>query len=1101
MKDLTPFISVVILFLLLFRNFFSEGFLVYPDFFQIFGAVSGFKALPLYLSSWSFGAMGSINITSLPDYVILGLLSDLGIVGVITEIFTIFFFLSISCIALYFIIKRVTNNPWIISFLEVLYFLTPTLFIEIFNGSADFTFYAMAPAFFLLSLDSIIYRKLSSMIYLGILLGFGVFWNPYAIIFIIPLLLTMLIISLLNSRSFRNIFTSFAFTVFPMVLAVLLNFPYFMSYFTSPSTLGNSLATISNTQGSFMLLTYQWATPLRSLTLLAASLFPRYSLFYSPLMNNLLYILPFGALLGFILPSTGQWHRTLKGTSAILIILSYSLIELGHYGLIELLFNRIPILYVDNYPDSFSILLNLGYSIIISLSFVSIFQNGIKSKTRAITKDPKKLKLRATKLFMSLLPMLVIVLLLLPANSYLTDGNFNLSSISQNTGFPPQWSPIAPASYYEIYQYLQVHNGLYNERPLILPYPGFNGGQEFRGFDPFLFDTENSSILNASTYINLERNPSAYYSTVVVNDLVNNSTNMIGIPLGYASVKYIIVDKSLNFTSLPTWYFGSMTGNPIYFMRILKNQSDLNLIFDNSTFAVFLNENFRPYVQQYTSSSVIAYNQGNVGRNLNLGISLNYSSIKEWTIGSAYASVKYNVSLNSFILNNTKLGFYKISFYNNTGSGDVNVMEIGGNTPLYMESNRLTASNLVYDFTINISTPVPVPDNTFVTLAGFNGSGNLIWLKPYYPNNNQPSNTITAAFNPDVINASTRSFSIIISLPESNGNQTTEETFSNLFVRVTPPSQPNVALLPVLMYDVMGNSSFNQTFPYLISSKNISTASVSIPKVASLIEINTNTNCSISNSPTKNYLYILSNYYGSKVPLNLQIAKTPSGIGGYSVVSDSNSTAKILHLTNYKFTNQVAIYAKGRGAISVTLENLNKYINMSYYINTSTFNWYKAKLLNGSYYVSSIRLNGSLFLNSVMISLLNESSTRNNDSPVNTASNYSNTYSSFKFYLNDNTTYVFLSQSYSNLWFLSIHNETINPMIGIVFGNLFIVNSENALYNQTVSIEIRGQSLRYIEISIQGIAWTIIAVYGIQRTAKRIKKYKEMKFQNSNNVQ
>ena len=380
MKDLTPFFSAIILFLLLFRNFFSEGFLVYPDFFQIFGAVSGVKALPLYLSSWSFGAMGSINITSLPDYVILGLLSDLGIVGVITEIFTIFFFLSISCIALYFIIKRVTNNPWIISFLEVLYFLTPTLFIEIFNGSADFTFYAMAPAFFLLSMNSIIYRKLSSMIYLGILLGFGVFWNPYAIIFIIPLLLTMLIISLLNSRSFRNIFTSFAFTVFPMVLAVLLNIPYFMSYFTSPSTLGNSLATISNTQGSLMLSTYQWATPLRSLTLLAASLFPRYSPFYSPLMNNLLYILPFGALLGFILPSTGQWHRTLKGTSAILIILSYSLIELGHYGLIELLFNRIPILYVDNYPDSFSILLNLGYSIIISLSFVSIFQNGIKSK-------------------------------------------------------------------------------------------------------------------------------------------------------------------------------------------------------------------------------------------------------------------------------------------------------------------------------------------------------------------------------------------------------------------------------------------------------------------------------------------------------------------------------------------------------------------------------------------------------------------------------------------------------------------------------------------------------------------------------------------------
>ena len=148
-----------------------------------------------------------------------------------------------------------------------------------------------------------------------------------------------------------------------------------------------------------MLSTYQWATPLRSLTLLGASLFPRYEIFYSSPMNNLLYILPLGALLGFILPSTGQWHRTLKVTSAILIILSYSFIELGHYGIMEILFNRIPILYVDNYPDSFFILLNLGYSIIISLSFVSIFQNGSKSKTISIVRDPSKLILKATKLF------------------------------------------------------------------------------------------------------------------------------------------------------------------------------------------------------------------------------------------------------------------------------------------------------------------------------------------------------------------------------------------------------------------------------------------------------------------------------------------------------------------------------------------------------------------------------------------------------------------------------------------------------------------------------------------------------------------------------
>lgn len=1089
-RELAPLISFIIILMALFRNFFSHGFLVYPDFFEIFRAVRGFQALPLYLSSWSFGYMGSINITSLPDYVILGFISDLGIVGIFTEIFTILFFLSISSIAIYYIVKRVTNNPWVISFSEIIYFLTPTLFIEIFNGSADLSFYAMAPAFFLLSMDSVIYHKRSSMIYLGILLGFGIFWNPYDIIFIIPLILTTLIISILNSKKFSNVVVAFVFAVIPMIIAVLLNLPYFMSYLISPSTLGNSFVTISNTQGSFMLSTYQWATPLRTLTLLPASLFPRYESFYSPPLANLLYILPLGALLGFILPATGQWHKILKRSSALLIILSYSFIELGHYGLLEQLFNKIPILYVDNYPDSFSILLNLGYSIIIPLSLVSLLHNRVERNAGVVTTDSKKFKLNRLALFRILLPMLITVMLILSANSYIMDGNFNQSSISQNTGFPPQWSTTAPPSYYEIYQYLQVHDGLYNERPLILPYPGFNGGQEFRGFDPFLFDMENSSTANASNLSDLAESPSAYYSTVVVNDLVNDSTNMIGIPLGYASVKYIIVDKSLNFSGPPAWNFGSLTGNPAYFLQILKNQSDLKLTFDNSTFAVFINENFRPYIQQYNSSSIIAYNQGQVGKDLNLGLSLNLSSIKEWTIGSAYASVKYNVSSDSFILNSARFGAYEISFHNNTGTGYINVQEKDGHIPIYMESNRFTASNLVYDLTINITTSVPVPNNTYITLAGFNSTGNLIWLKPYYPDSGQPVNTVNTAFNPDIINASTNSFSIIISLPESNGNQSSLVTFSNLSVRVTPPKQPNIALLPVLMYNILGNSSFNETFPYIISQNKISSTAITIPAVSSLTEINTNSNYSITNSLTKNYLYILSDYFGSKNIMTPQIAKTPSGIGGYSIVSNSNSSANILNITSNIFSNQVEIYAMGKGEIKMKLTDSNKYINISTYINTSTFNWFKTKLISDNYGISSIQLNGSVYLNSIMVSLVNNTSNENNGYPANINSGYSTTYSSFKFSLGYNTHYVFLSQTYSNLWFMFIQNKTINPIPGIIFGNLFIIDPGNLIFNHSLSIDIRGQSLRYIQIYIQGIAWIMIAIYVVKRTGRRIRAFR-----------
>ena len=401
------FLILVVLYIL-FRNFFS-GFLVYPDFFQIFPAANATADLSSYLSAWNFGYMGTINILASPDYAIFSILSFVGVFGTSLEVLTLFAFLLTAVFFIYRLIGMVTSNSWVKLLSSLIYMLSPTLFIEIFNGSAALTFYALLPAYLYFGLNAIVFLRLKHTFLFGIVLAFGIFFNSFLIIYSLPIFFVLIVVSIIRNKHLFTILKSLEYTVLILAVAVVLNIPYFYSYLFNSSLL-QTLSAISGSEGATMVYLYSWASPLIAITTLGGGLFPRYSIFYSFPLQMMLLVLPAASVLSFFSSARNKQVKILRFTSGMLIIVSFFLIELGHFGYLEILFNRLPLLFADNYPDSFTIILTLGYSVLIP-SFL-IIEN---RNSEPINKN-HFYKNRAT-FIRAVFFIVIVVLLLIPANT------------------------------------------------------------------------------------------------------------------------------------------------------------------------------------------------------------------------------------------------------------------------------------------------------------------------------------------------------------------------------------------------------------------------------------------------------------------------------------------------------------------------------------------------------------------------------------------------------------------------------------------------------------------------------------------------------------
>ena len=1072
LMNVVPFLILALILFLLFRNFFVHGFLVYPDYFEIFlGVPSDFNILQ-YLSSWSLASLGSVNTTALPDYAILSLLSEVGIFGTLSEMIVILAFLSLGLVCTYLIMRRLTENHWIHSLSMILYVATPMLFITMFNGDANFTLYSLIPVYFLLGMDSIVFHKRVALLLMTVALAFGISWDPFMIIYVLPVFAILFVLSVIYEPRLGYGLVSLLFASVPFVLAVLLNIPYFYTWVSS-SYLASTISTVSGSQSSYTLLTYQWATPVRALTLLGGDLFPRYSSFYTALKEELLLALPITAIVGYLNHSTSELHKLLKYGGAMLIIMPYALIELLHYGLLEVVFNRIPILYVYNFPDVLSYILNFGYAIFIPLAFIS---NGTTHTQRdAATK--KLLVLKSGKNLRSYLKIassiVLVAILLFAASTYLVSGDFNLSYRSEKVGLPPQWTPYANQSFYDIYYYLEGIGGLQGERPLILPTPGMDGGQLFRGLYSNLFNPSSEELIpsNSTNLLAPGQNPSGYYSTMVLNDLVNDTTNMIGIPLGYASVEYIVVDKALDFTGPPTWKWNSLVGSPSFFMRLLSEQRDLELILNSSLFAVFKNLDYRPLVQQYTNADLIAYGSGPVGKQEEINISLSRNSIYEWSLGSAYGPVSYTEAKSGFTVNSSKFGYYSIEFNNNSGSGYLDIQSKNNQVPSYMESRKYPASNLYYTFDIGLSVISQIPKGVYASILGFNKTGTLLWITPIYPGNSL-NQTLSLKFDPEFYNANTSSFSFALSLPISTNDSSSVVRFYNPSLSVIPPSPPDQAMLPVTMSKLNG-SNLNGTFPLLEQIGFATLGYSSMPSIGSEIFVNAFNGTSVVNSINYSYVYLLPDYSGNITPFS-NITETPGGLGGYSYSFSSSFSLNLSNMSGYVYSDSAGMYVDGHGTVRLFLIGPDGPKILSISVNGSNFEWITEKFTPGNYKLTGISGNGSVTINSLVVSFNNLAQAPQRNKSPNATTVVSQSFSDFEFVLDRNVTYVFLSETYNSEWkFQSKGIESIHLSTPL-FGNLFVMSNHPSGNGTKSSIYFSEQSVRNALIIVQIIAWASI---------------------------
>ena len=364
---LATFLVLITVFTL-FRNFFKEGFLDYPDFYLLFLAHSSITNITAYVSAWNFGFMGGPNSTTISIYLILNLFASLGLYGVSMEMFLDFSLLAIGFISLVYLIRIFSSNVWVAALSALIYILTPMLFLTIFNGDGNYPFYAMLPAFILLSYLISKKRSWTSCLMMSGLLGLGEVINPYTVILVLPVMLVALLLVIISKENKKIILKTLLFLFIPIVFAILINFPYFIGIVTQYSSIASSVSVAKNTGTAIIASTYQWAGPFRAWTLLGSDLFPRYSMFYGELSYVLLFILPVISLGSLFVHSENLERNSVRKYMILLLWTSYILLEAGHYGLLSPLFSHFPILDVFNYPSVFSFFLNASYAVLIPIT-------------------------------------------------------------------------------------------------------------------------------------------------------------------------------------------------------------------------------------------------------------------------------------------------------------------------------------------------------------------------------------------------------------------------------------------------------------------------------------------------------------------------------------------------------------------------------------------------------------------------------------------------------------------------------------------------------------------------------------------------------------
>ncbi len=1084
--------------LLLFRNFFNHGMLVYTDIFNTFNATPSWDGVNLYFSAWNPGSLGSYNTNMFFWYSIASLLSELGLLGSAMEALFVYSFLAFSFLVLILLIRRVSRSVLVQITSPMVYLLSPMLFVEIFNGSGGFTVFAMTPAFAYLAYSTFIERHGVSAALLAATLCVSNFFMPFTLVWALPIVLSAMIVGFFRHPNLRSISILLAFFGLIYGGAVLLNAPYYLANYSNfVSVLPHG--SVANSLDSTILFNYQWETPFRTWLLTGSGLYVRYSGFYSHWYSNILILLPFLSIIALMKKAPNEKTRHLKQFAGLLLLSTYLVTVEIHLGTLLFLFHLFPIFYADNYPEEFGICLDISYAILIPILLIEFsqlspsarFKSPVQKRYHRILDSidghtsPRQMTM--SKIVTTSFVMVIVIILIVPAGFYVSKGNFELQKIDNAMGVPSQWNVTAPASFYGIYDFLASHNGLNGERPLILPYPGQFGQDQFRDFYPFLFNQPEFTGNLSQTFATAGGGVNSQaFVTSVMDAFILNETDNIGIPLGVASVKYIIVDKTLGFTGAPYWTWGSLVGSPQAFIHLLSFQKDITKVFENQTIVAYENLDYRPFVQGYSGAMLVSYGNMTLPSLMVHRWDLNSSSMDQWqpfiypsTVGNTIKKIN-----NSYYFTSGDSGAMNLTFFDSADGGFVQagttgVIDVAG---IGMNSALFPARNAEYSLSYTVKYKGPTANGAFVVLFGRNQNGTILWSLPAYSDilssehNTYASMTVKSHnFNPKAMNNKTRFVSIGVSFQfnVSNGNPS-RLIFSNFSLYNVPPPSTDPMLSSLLSTQLPSNFGFTQE---AVVPTNISPSTFGGDRIRAgfneIVYINPDSNYLNSNN-SSSYLYLMP--YLLQVGRSVTFTRTPAGVEGVSLTDMGKNVSGIIPEIEL-ISNRSYLLASGNGIIILGyFSNGTIYQTTSVHVNSTRLTWYHINI--GQTDVKSeimMRLSGNITINAIFATNLKNSKTPQEGAFNGVSSQTSLNPSIFKIIVSNNSHVIFLSQSYYPGWILSYDGFKDTSILGFGWGNLFVVNwtPANRQSAWRGTIYLKSESLRLQTIDLQAGSWIV----------------------------
>jgi hypothetical protein len=660
--------------------------------------------------------------------------------------------------------------------------------------------------------------------------------------------------------------------------------------------------------------------------------------------------------------------------------------------------------------------------------------------------------------------VLLVILLAVPAGFYLQSGNFEVFDAPHAYGFPAPWGAAAPPVFYAMYDFLQTHGGALNTRVLILPFPG-EGAVQFSPFAINNFDLYEYQGSSSATNLFTAGAGSNAFTTTVLNYLVSNQTDRIGVLLGEASVKYVLVDRTANFTGPPQWTWGSLVGSPSFFLGILRSQTDLEEVFSSDLFVAFLNLDYRPYVTG--ASGVAVVQNGNYSAPLDRTVGGWPANLTDWSAPSPPSRIAEvePTSTGYEVVGVNNSGVLNITFSNVTDTITASSSRFD-NDGVFVQSTRIPVTRQGY--AVQFQQAYTGPSNhggPYVTVWGFDAQGAYLWGIPSYAviGGNGPNGTIP--FEPLQLNPNTTSIAVSITFPYQFGSGTVASySVSNLsLVEVLPP--PPSSLLADLVLTQLPPSSGLPTYAPIPSSEFSNATATALEHAGTPIRQLCLDLCASSSRVSDQlfFAYASLDFTSS----NASLEAMPGALAG-EVVAVNGSLAGALPVSPSPFSS-VAVRASGDGTVAL----FNGTDEIAHFrVESGSLQWYGIALpQEGQTRELSVLLNGTLQLDSVWLGRDDASAETAGTSETTTTSSSLTEYDGT---LGNATRFVVLAQGYNPAWAMTIGSDSASSVSVAGWENGFVVSQGDVGRGAAYRLVFTGQSLHTFLIGVQAAVLAVL---------------------------